>query len=857
VISVVRDPDELSVLINQRASDREADTSFETTSVPLTQIKRSVYPAKDRLQESWRYLSEVKAVDAETLYHVLVVLLETVPNVSSDEIAEPLPREWDAAPVPIRATQANPRAFKGTKYQPPKARRLSQTDTRPHLCDARALKALFSPLRKFLAAIRPRLAKVGYTVAALDAVEDELRPDPRRNVPWSLPAQFVPYLWPSVRQKPWRDRSRLLSLFSGLEMEADPRLLAAFTRLVAIDGAEAGCLWGRISEVLPAHRRAIFIEKLIETGAYSSTPKPDIARRAEETSLLATHEEFPLWLEQLLLVTKKELSADYLLAGFRLAAQFNPKHRFEDIGHCANFPEQVVEELGIQLDDSEWLALALWERCGKLPRLADLIRQSQWRSFSPSAAYGYFRFLVGIVYYDLTARALQKKWAAIAECIPQIEALVLATSAEYQEKLVECISDWLSWWDDPAAIRKRLPRGYQILRRLAAPPFQTGEDADRAIMYFLELENEDDLRRFLAAPNTCFQSLEAACRRDNDAVLIARGLEQLISLQGRFTVDAFLAEPGRLCRSAKMLGSVSAPVRSQLVRECQAHPFFQIDPLKTPIRELCAEIVAHRGGRQENPIPARLSLWLRGEIELSQVRLERYQRVLSARFMLTRLNLIEESVVDWLKRGFPASQITKAGEHALRLLGTLRENRRGLRKFLNAYWAGDGQYLPKHPATLAWYRKHKTVSRNLWEEGISFQSDQFSIQVERDPFEVLKLGTYVGSCFAIGGMCSDSPVAALLDANKRVLYARDHRKRVVARQLIAISDEDRLVCFSVYPLSAGKQIKGLFREYDRTFAEALNLPLYEPTETGAGYEVSSVLSVYWWDDMSWDFKVSD
>jgi hypothetical protein len=225
--------------------------------------------------------------------------------------------------------------------------------------------------------------------------------------------------------------------------------------------------------------------------------------------------------------------------------------------------------------------------------------------------------------------------------------------------------------------------------------------------------------------------------------------------------------------------------------------------------------------------------------------------------MLTQLALIEESVVDWLKRGLPVRQTTKSGEHALRLLGTLRENRRGLRKFLNAYWAGDQHYLSKHPATLAWYRQHKAVSRKLWEQGISFRSGNYSIEVERDPFEVLKLGTYVGSCLAIGGMCSDSAVAALLDANKRVLYARDAGNQVIARQLVAISDQDSLVCFFVYPLSASKEIKALFKEYDQAFSAALGLPLYQPTDGDAGYEIRSVLSVYWWDDMSWDFEVTD
>jgi hypothetical protein len=31
----------------------------------------------------------------------------------------------------------------------------------------------------------------------------------------------------------------------------------------------------------------------------------------------------------------------------------------------------------------------------------------------------------------------------------------------------------------------------------------------------------------------------------------------------------------------------------------------------------------------------------------------------------------------------------------------------------------------------------------------------------------------------------------------------------------------------------------------------------QPTEPATGYEISSVLSVYWWDDMNWDFEVSD
>jgi hypothetical protein len=156
---------------------------------------------------------------------------------------------------------------------------------------------------------------------------------------------------------------------------------------------------------------------------------------------------------------------------------------------------------------------------------------------------------------------------------------------------------------------------------------------------------------------------------------------------------------------------------------------------------------------------------------------------------------------------------------------------------------------------VAWRQKHKSISLELWEQGIPFEAAQggFSIHVERDPLEILKLGTYTGTCLGVGGICSDSAIAALLDVNKKVLYARDRRERVIARQLLAIADDDRLVCFHGYPLSSPASVKAAFREYDGAFSRALGIPLYEPVgDDDPGYRVSSVLSVYWWDDGSWD-----
>jgi hypothetical protein len=224
---------------------------------------------------------------------------------------------------------------------------------------------------------------------------------------------------------------------------------------------------------------------------------------------------------------------------------------------------------------------------------------------------------------------------------------------------------------------------------------------------------------------------------------------------------------------------------------------------------------------------------------------------------MTRLDFIEQSVIEWLKRGIPVQETAKAETHALRFLGSVRENRRGLRNFLRAYWSGKHQYLSTHPATAAWYQEHKQFSRPISESGVSIHSDQYMIQIERDPFEILKLGTYAGSCLAVGGICCDSAVAALLDVNMQVLYARDHQGRVVGRQLLTISDDNRLVCFSVYPNPAAQSIKAIFLDYDLALAQALALPLYDPREEGATeYRIGSILSNYWWDDSSWDFQIA-
>jgi len=93
-------------------------------------------------------------------------------------------------------------------------------------------------------------------------------------------------------------------------------------------------------------------------------------------------------------------------------------------------------------------------------------------------------------------------------------------------------------------------------------------------------------------------------------------------------------------------------------------------------------------------------------------------------------------------------------------------------------------------------------------------------------------------------------VACLVDANKQVVYARDAVGRVVARQLLAIDERERLVCFEVYPHSANAQVMQAFRRFDAALANSLGLDVYCEVD-GDSYEVKTILAIEWWDDGQW------
>jgi hypothetical protein len=112
----------------------------------------------------------------------------------------------------------------------------------------------------------------------------------------------------------------------------------------------------------------------------------------------------------------------------------------------------------------------------------------------------------------------------------------------------------------------------------------------------------------------------------------------------------------------------------------------------------------------------------------------------------------------------------------------------------------------------------------------------------------------MGTCLGVGGLCTYSAAAIVLADNKQVLCARNRDNAVVARQVVALSEEEQLICLHVYPLNTDRELLALFRDYDRRFAEALGVDLREG-KVDQDYSIEHILSQYWWDDMPWDFSL--
>jgi hypothetical protein len=149
--------------------------------------------------------------------------------------------------------------------------------------------------------------------------------------------------------------------------------------------------------------------------------------------------------------------------------------------------------------------------------------------------------------------------------------------------------------------------------------------------------------------------------------------------------------------------------------------------------------------------------------------------------------------------------------------------------------------------------KERNMDTDVWTSAFPayFNAPQvkggpLKISIELNPIEILKMGVYFDTCLSFDGINAFSSIANATDLNKRVIYVRDRKDKVIARKLIAIDTEWNLLGYSQYcscgDTEACSVVGVAVREYAKAFAAACRIPL---SDDGV---VATLVSESWYDD---------
>jgi len=827
------------------------------TTIALDRLPDAVYPQRGVLLDDWRALGCAREI--EPVWPAFWRLFWATFSESNESAPAPMPQRVAPPARPV-ATAAHPRAFRGTKFKPPKPPLVS-LDLQAWLADDRLLDGFFARHdfdRWPMTGPDGALWAVDHSDVATPTVASLLAKSGAAGET-SLPSVYRRHFLWSLRTQAGNKHLAWLAIWRALGAPTDGKLLAILARLCALDASAHA--WAELALGLPGERQPIFLLQLLRHEAFRF---PITAMTGEQLGALNALADGDAHFDALLDIALENLgrgvSIAYTLIGAHLpdgtASVESTTRGLRTDSHCDDVPVPAIGCMLATLGDggAHWARNA-WEYCAKLPGFGRILTDTSWESMSSETADRWLMlFRVGEWEFDNPALR-KKQWQVRLALFPLLHSQLLALPGERREKFVGMLVDYFWSWDNPKSLHDSLQVLLPMLARLCQPPFQaraTGNDVVAAIAFNLP---ESAWRQLLAIPDRTWLVAERSCRRSNDATLIRYGLSSLAEAAPGFLLQALAFAPKRLMRSMSLLGCLEYNTRRRFLAQVARVPWFetrwdQIGPL-----EACKAILAHcREYELDSPLPRRLREHLAGTVTLNEAQIARHCRITLTRLPSTQLAALDAMAWREIDGPFNLRAQSEAASHAVRLHASVDGgNRKTLRRFLRAYANGDAHNYLDHPLNAAWHARHPRVNTAIWNSATvreCVEGSQVSISIESDPLEVLMLGSYVGSCLGLGGLCEYSAVACLVDANKQVAYARDAAGRVVARQLLAIDESDRLVCFEVYPHTVDASLKQAFKRFNSALANALSLDLYRDDDA-VPYEIQIILAKEWWDDGHW------
>ena len=318
-------------------------------------------------------------------------------------------------------------------------------------------------------------------------------------------------------------------------------------------------------------------------------------------------------------------------------------------------------------------------------------------------------------------------------------------------------------------------------------------------------------------------------------------VDALVLLPQELTLGALATRPELLFELGARLHAFGQVRAKALLKTIQTQPLFA--PVPTTLVALDCLLTAHRDLAQTIPVFTTWDRHFSGEKPIHRRAIEDVAAQITESLPALRLrSLIEQIDQQIALYGDPHAGLLRAG---------LTHGRHPLRRFLRAHSNGKDPR-PAHPANQNWLAARPNFPLETWLHPLRITLPvngigDVTLEVESNPFELLRLGTYARSCLAPGACNSANAVAVLLDVNKRAIYARHANGRFLARQIVAITDDGHLLPYAVYPENTAPALEDFFQLFVEDWALQMRLPIAR----GGYHEVAPLTLPHWYDDGPW------
>ncbi len=586
-IAILRHPDKLvaltssynTVIAAPRYGDTLAIDPYVERIVPIEDVA-DLYFGRDFVREihsRWQRLSKVGVLDSAVAADIWDVLSTTIP----DEV-HPSVDPWrpPVLPKPPRATAAHPRAFRGTKAQPPLPPQTPVVDLRPHLCNLRDVRAILEYI-KLLPIDSP-------------SSTPELDSSHIQEI-FAVPRSMRLCLWMiSLSTKEVQSEfAGVIGHYWALQLDENEPLRRAVARLLRETWLKTPLVWLEALRQIAPHRRAAALVSMLECSHSTSSQPRDFARWLSRLSELSDDESFFNRSWALAQAIHQGASIDALLAGLQMANRYQPDHdfinkQFDDCDATAGITEWI--EYARTTTDATWnresTAMRVWEDCGHLSGLSKLIDKRNWAGMSPDDAFELFNVFWNCRYAE-SPESMEAMLAVLLRLANRYFHAIRLLPEAYRAKGIRLVRVVADRWEGKD-LEQALLRTLDLMPIVCREPFDKSCDS-RLYSSMLRL-NQNDFDVWRSGNLDSLLALDRASRNQNEASLIARGLYRLASDYPSWLVEGFANSPGSMLRCAHTFGCLSRTQHFAAMDWAINHPVSQCN--ETDLRSLASVIVA-------------------------------------------------------------------------------------------------------------------------------------------------------------------------------------------------------------------------------------------------------------------------